>query len=264
MKKICLLCFLFFCCSQNLPVESRYDDQIVVEGYIYAHHPVRDIWVKSLGILVEEYNSDVGQPITSAVIELHKKGIIYHLTASEDSGRYIYTGQDLRVEPSDTFTLTVDYNGIHCTSCTVVPLEPEITSISLDTIIYAKDYPLPSKASYDSLWTTIQWTSNDESYFITMLKNNFNGDLYSSMLDYRPAPPGYLKYEYTLGSKRFPNAGQYIFYVYNVTNDYWNYYSARHHGDAKNPQRINNMINGYGLFSAASYDSVFVYAQESK
>ena len=107
------------------------EDLAVLEAFIFAGEPVDDIRV----ISTIPYNGTdtVATPINDASIRLIKNDVTYPLQPAGSDGYYLYTGNDLTVEPGDHFQLEMDYLGQRATAETIVPPPP--VGVSIDSTV---------------------------------------------------------------------------------------------------------------------------------
>ena len=100
---------IFLACETESPLEIQ-NDQVVIQGYLYANESVQDIRItRTLPIGSDESDPP---PINDASVRLIKDGQSYTLVPIEgDSGYYEYPDNDLSVETGDVFGIEVDYFG---------------------------------------------------------------------------------------------------------------------------------------------------------
>ncbi len=90
-------------------VDPSDSDQVVIEAFLFAGEPVRDIRLTGTVPLGE--NPDSAPTIDDATVRLIKEGVTYALTPAGEDGRYEYLGIDLVVAEGDEFRLEVEYFG---------------------------------------------------------------------------------------------------------------------------------------------------------
>ena len=96
---------LFQACN---PVPEPASDNYVVEAYVFAGEPVRDITIKELVPLDEpEGESEI---IEDARVVLKKGGSEYALVYNNASKKYRYAGSDLEISSLETLDLEVEVN----------------------------------------------------------------------------------------------------------------------------------------------------------
>ena len=146
-------------CQSNAPV--AYVPQVVVQGYLYANHPIDSIIVSQSQPVNVYYNVDsVG--ISGAQVSIMVDGTTYPLAErAQHHGSYYLPDTTFLVHSGKTYFLKIVANGTTVTAQTTVPDSIKITKPLPDTIQYPMDtvnvlnYPSP----------TLTWTGvNPVSY----------------------------------------------------------------------------------------------------
>ena len=114
------------------PIDPFEADLVVVEAFLFAGEPVRDIRLTATVLLGED--PALAPTIDDADVMLFKNGVAYVLTSVGDSGRYEYTGNDLVVAEGDEFRIEVAYFGRVAVGETIVPAPPVNVAVDGDTL----------------------------------------------------------------------------------------------------------------------------------
>jgi len=114
------------------PIDPFEADLVVVEAFLFAGEPVRDIRLTATVLLGED--PALAPTIDDADVMLFKNGVGYVLTSVGDSGRYEYTGNDLVVAEGDEFRIEVAYFGRVAVGETIVPAPPVNVAVDGDTL----------------------------------------------------------------------------------------------------------------------------------
>ncbi len=114
------------------PVDPFEADLVVVEAFLFAGEPVRDVRLTATVSLGED--PALAPTIDDADVTLFKDGVAYVLASVGDSGRYEYTGIDLVVAEGDEFRIEVAYFGRVAVGETIVPAPPVNVAVDGDTL----------------------------------------------------------------------------------------------------------------------------------
>jgi hypothetical protein len=126
--------------------EANYEPKIVIEGYLYPNHPVKNILLtRNLPLNKSIDPSTI--ILADAEVRITDLGImttIYPLTFNPDSGYFEYTGSELQIQHGSSYrlnvTATIDGQELQAESTTKVPL-PGFTiddSASTPSIVFGK------------------------------------------------------------------------------------------------------------------------------
>jgi hypothetical protein len=123
---------LFLACGEGIITvdQEKYEEKIVIEGYLYPHQAVNDIRI-SRNLPLNTNLTRKTLYIPDAVVQItdlqNGAGIPYLLTYNPDSGFYQYDGSDLVIEYGGKYQLNVEANiegkTLQASSVTRVPLE---------------------------------------------------------------------------------------------------------------------------------------------
>lgn len=139
-------------CQDAPPV--AYIQQISVQGYLFANHPIDSIIVDR-SLPVDLYYSRDSAGITDAQVTITVDSVTYPLTArANPPGCYYLPDTTMLVRSGKTYFLQIQYNGQTVTAQTTVPDSISITQRLPDSVQYPHDtinvinYPSP----------TVTWT----------------------------------------------------------------------------------------------------------
>lgn len=129
-------CWLISC--QDAPPVA-YIQQIAVQGYLFANHPIDSIIVDR-SLPVDLYYNRDSAGISDAQVTITVDGITYPLSArTTPSGCYYLPDTTMLVRSGKTYYLQIQYNGQTVTAQTTVPDSIKITKRLPDTLQYPQD-----------------------------------------------------------------------------------------------------------------------------
>ena len=118
---------------------------IVIEGYLYANHPIDSI-VVSRSLPIDAYFTDSAARVSGATVTITVDGRTYPLHESATQpGSYLLAADSLIVRSRKQYDLRVVALGQTVTASTTVPDSISITSTVPDTIRYPVGEPLGSE-----------------------------------------------------------------------------------------------------------------------
>lgn len=263
---ILLVLILILACS---PVPEPTSGNYVVEAYVYAGEPVRDITIKKLVPLSEpEGESEL---ITNANVTLRKGGADYLLTYSPVSQRYRYEGSDLQIENNETLSLEVEVNGRVATATSTVPTSPLGLSISKEEMVIAE---IESAADFlignplEGAEVTVTWNNPMNELHYTSVE--FRSTLLKPILppdvqevvdgiieDFAIVTVPNLDTTLTIQGGTLPSYGLYVVKLYKVNQEYADLYESETQDSRELNEPPSNIVNARGIFSAFASDSVF-------
>ncbi|MBN2008310.1 DUF4249 family protein [candidate division KSB1 bacterium] len=282
MKRI-ILFIIIAClmhCERMQVMQPTPEQPVIIQAYLYADKPVRDIRVSTLN------ETGLQAPVSDAILELNRNDHTYRLSLSDTAGSYFYDGTDLTVTPGDTFQLNATVDSHILTATTIVPLPPMITSVSSDTFFMdsaRQHIPAPydsTRMTWEKVWNyavEVNWTGDvpTADRFVVIInydrsslnfspyyekwgnsnKNKWAFHTYSlSLTKFIDAFPGYPQPE------EIPT-GNYRFYVYRVNKELTDLYDADLDPWGLGTTSFSNIKNGYGIFTALASDSVDIYVK---
>ena len=266
MKKLLFVLFIFLmichCSNTTQPLSSQ-SGQVVIQAYLFAGKPVNDVKISSL---IPWHSRTKRMPINDAKVFIEKNNLVFELMQSPgDSGYYQYNGSDLTVNAGDQFSLKVFYKNQTAFATTVVPSCPEIKNISRDTLIYPQ---YPNRPPEHDSQIKIEWDNEDEgdSLYYVVVRPKGHKEL-SIWNGYNPLPFGqesnywltgneWTFYHYIIHFFNVKFAGEYVFYLYHINQEYADLYKVRDVFQEHQTEAPTNIQNGYGIFTAFNCDSI--------
>jgi len=131
---IALLGFFAFSGCDN-PIQTAYQEQLVVNGFIYANEPIDSI-VLHRTTPFGSYYDDLDYAVDSATVTITVDGVAHTLLPTGLKGRYYLPASNLIVQGGKTYNLTViapdlQTGGVHtATSSTTVPMPIHFSAIA--------------------------------------------------------------------------------------------------------------------------------------
>ncbi len=117
------------------PIQSAYQEQLVVDGFIYANEPVDSI-VLHRTTPFGEYYDDLDYAVDSATVTITVDGVPHKLLPTGLKGRYYLPASDLIVVGGKTYDLAIiapnhQTGGVHSVSATTtVPMPIHFSAIA--------------------------------------------------------------------------------------------------------------------------------------
>jgi hypothetical protein len=260
---ICLAaCALAGCDSTT--GEPDYSDILVVEAFLYAGEPARDIRLTETVPLSDTIDAP---PINDAQVALVKHGLAYTLAATGDSGYYEYLGSDLTVEARDTFDIEVSYLGTVATGETVVPEPPVGVTIDRDTLwVTSFGSGMPGGGfNRENSQLAASWDNPNQLLHYVVVESL--EDSAESIIpdEFQRFGPGRFRLvnEPTKNDYQFidmmalRDLGRHVVRVYRVNQEYAQLYENRMQDSRDLNEPPSNIHGGLGVFSAFNSDSVF-------
>lgn len=228
------------------PLAPEPDGRFVVQAYLYAGEPVRDIRVTAT--LPVGATDSVAPPINDAGVALIRDGIRYALIPTPgDSGYYHYPGTDLTVAAEDVFDLEVTVGEATATGRTTVPPPPSDVSLS------------PSELRVDGFWATepvvVRWPNAERAWYFVSHQNIeedpepiFDGTIFIR--------PGVIVSEPTVADSTVLSVytirdyGRYRVSVHRVNDEYVQLYMSLRQDTRDLNEPATNIQDGYGIFTA--------------
>ncbi len=253
--------FLWTGCNNN-PVFPN-DTQVVLQAYLYANQPVKDIQVMS-SIAIGSSDT-TNTPISNASVALMRNGLRYQLSPSVGSpGYYSYQGNDLTVNAGDDFRIEVVAGGQTLTAETIVPKKPEQISLSIQTVSFQMD-SVQSRfgartrvTSSDS--AVVTWSNPSGDYFFVVVESVDAGRQLirpDSTFTRRFVSDPTNQSSFLVNDNSILYTGKHVVRLYHVDKEYANLYRSRTQDSRTLNEPLTNVNNGLGIFSAFASDSLF-------
>jgi uncharacterized protein DUF4249 len=250
------------------PIPEVASDNYVIEAYVFAGDPVREVTIKKLIPLDQpEGESEI---IETAIVSIVKMGKSYPLDFNPGTNQYRYSGLDLDIMPLDVLDLEVDVNGRISTASTVVPEPPEGLQISKSQMVIPKINSILDFIGNDPLADaelTVTWERQEDVLYYTVIE--FRSNLLIPILpgDVQDVVDGILEdfaiitapstdTTLVVNGALLPSYGPYIVKIYRVNKEYAELYGSETQDSRDLNQPPSNIINAQGIFSAFASDSI--------
>ncbi|MBU0474645.1 MAG: DUF4249 domain-containing protein [Bacteroidetes bacterium] len=239
-------------------------DLVVVQGFIYADQPVRDIFLSEvlpLGSL-----DTLAPSITDAEVFILKENNKYLLTANElKKGFYYYDQNDLTIKSGDELSLEVNYNGQQMFAETIVPPKPQNLILNTDTLLIPNiTTGIRDIVDLDKYSTTLTWNNIDNGYYYVVIENIEENpvpiDIQFGKFASRFVSAPSISSEYKVSFRTITHLGKHIMMLYRVNQEYVDLYESRDQDSRNLNEPLTNIKNGLGVFSAFASDSVYFNA----
>jgi hypothetical protein len=272
MKKLLfaiLLCLSFISC-QEVNLNNIAANQYVIEGFLYAGEPIKDIRVKSIYPLSDSEDSSV--PINDATVTLIKDGKQFKLNASGDDGYYHYANEDLQVNTGDEFQLEVVYNNIKATAKTTVPTPTTGLKLSIDSL---KVPQLPLSEGREAIVAVIRkfmgesridatWNNPSRDHYFMVVESVseiktpiFPGAILDALARFKFVSEPTEGSTLTFLGGSLVSYGQYVVKVYHINQEYAALYENRTQDSRDLNQPPSNVQNALGVFSAFNSQNAY-------
>jgi len=270
MKKIIIstLAILFFSgCTKTTQDIDLASDIPVVQSFLLPGSTPEVSLSKVIYFINEE--SDTDNSISNAIVFLHSGSAKFLLSESEDSkGKYQYFGDDLLIEPLETYGISFEYNNEEVTSTTAVPAKPtgfksSVYSIYLTRITADGGFGgMPNNSSID-----LSWDDPDNEFHLVSvqyLEDTF--DPVNELIEYDD-PRSAANFTslpvqnntYSIRSRQFQFFGRYHIILMRITPEYASLYESLSQSSLDGlAEPESNIINGKGIFTAYHADTLQV------
>ena len=249
-------------CSNNPEIPGG--TQVVVEGFLYATRPVRDI---RLSVSSAIGGSDsANPPLAGASVVLSKNGIPHQLSPdTARPGYYNSTDTSLSVNSGDDFRLAANASGETISAETVVPGKPQAIALSHDTLHFqVQTIQTPNggtRTAVTGLDTgMVTWSNPAGNFFYIVIES-----IDSARLPLRPEATFRNRFisqptneaSYTISNNSVAYTGRHVLRVYSVNREYADLYRSRQQDSRALNEPATNIHNGLGVFTAFASDSLF-------
>ncbi len=257
------LVFLVFSCEEVVEFDPNLGEP-VVEAFLYAGEPVDDIVLKR--VLPFGSDQDTVQFIEDANLVIIHNGIEYLLEqVSDNPGHYIYTGEGLAIIEGETYALSFEFGGLTIYAETTVPNTPEDVSISDSAIRIPQIETLQDLRDLrDNFENTIdiEWENTSGDYYYITVSN-----IEESPEDIDPN--SILPFNFSFISEptqldifplrlfaHYQQFGLHEAKIYHVNEEYALLYESLEQDSRDLNEPFSNVINGVGVFTAFSSQTV--------
>ena len=250
------------------------ENLVVVQAYIYAGQPVKDIMLMSTLALDDE--SSIATPIDSAEVTLFRGNEQFNLEPVHDydtteidttySLSYFSPDSNLIVNEGDTFRLEINYMDQIITSETVVPAKPDSFLSTVDTLWvpeFNRNIDYIRWIFADSNRIRLDWDNPDDLYHYLLMDNV---ELDPQPLE-KQAPPRFKSFisqpfidtTYTILASNITHFGRHDIVLFHVKTDYVLLYQSSGQNTRDLNEPYSNINGGLGIFSAFNSDTTSVY-----
>ena len=250
------------------------ENLVVVQAYIYAGQPVKDILLMSTLALDDE--SSIATPIDSAEVTLSRGNEQFKLEPVHDydtteidttySLSYFSPDSNLIVNEGDTFRLEINYMDQIITSETVVPAKPDSFLSTVDTLWvpeFNRNIDYIRWIIADSNRIRLDWDNPDDFYHYLLMDNV---ELDPQPLE-KQAPPRFKSFisqpfidtTYTILASNITHFGRHDIVLFHVKTDYVLLYQSSGQNTRDLNEPYSNINGGLGIFSAFNSDTTSVY-----
>ncbi len=259
-----LTIYISFGCEENVSTEID-KDLIVVQGFVYANQPVKDIYLSEVLSLGAE--DTLAPPIINAEVIIKKGNNNYSLISDDNrEGFYYYSGNDLIINSGDEIFLEVNIDDRKITAQTTVPSKPTNLLLDSGTLPIPEFTPGSGRRPTDleSYNIKLTWDNSDNSYHYVTIDNigqdptfiDLNTGKFSSRFISEPS----ISSEYRVSFALITHLGEHRLILYKVNQEYVDLYESRDQDSRNLNEPLTNIENGLGVFSAFASDTVYFNA----
>lgn len=193
------------------------------------------------------------QPVKDAEVIIEKRGINYNLEPVDEQPG-VYKNSDLEIMEGELYKLSVFYKGIQAFSETTIPGKPQNLASSTKSLIY------PSETEFSF---AISWQKQTEFSYLTLNSvSEFDNEKISIPTN-ENYTPFYLEQPYQqeiaiFSLSDFKYYGTNTIKIFSINEEYRMLYEYQRLYKFDNPPIETNIINGLGIFTGISYDSINV------
>lgn len=262
---ILIILYFFMACDDSLDTEPKF----IVEGFVFAGEPVRNIKVKEQLSITE--SDSVERLIEDAHVLLKKEDMEYILQYEE--GLYKYFGNDLTISPGDELRLEVTVVDRKAYAETVVPQPTSGLSLSHNQMAIPKlrlSFNLVEQLTklFFDVRITARWDDpSNELHFIviepvvdqfdSIFPAGFPQEGIDFLSSFKFAPQALEEDTFSIVGLAFESFGRHRAKVYKVNQEYANLFNNPEQDSRDLTAPPTNVVNGFGIFSAFAADSIF-------
>jgi len=272
MRNLVYVFYLFFIAASCTKITPDQENKIVVEAFLFEGEKVDDIRLTKL--LAYGGDDTIPQPINDAEIDIIWQGTSYRLENTNDSGYYNYPGIDLQVIQGEIYELKVNYNDFDISALTICPPKPQNVSITKDTMKLVFISLIDSFLTGGNLTppdpdsVIVSWPNPNGEYFyviaenVDSVKENIYPDFVIGLLSFFFQSQPTTESTYTFFDSDFTQYGKHEIRVYKVNQEYVDLYTSFNQDSRTQAEPLTNIINGLGVFTAVSYETVPLYVKK--
>lgn len=260
-----LLIFFFSSCTKV--EELNFENNFVIEAFIFGNEPIDNIKLKTTYPL--DATEDISDPINDATVQLLKNGNVYELQPSGNEGLYHYAGNDLSVNSGDIFHLEVNYKNRVATAHTTIPTPPTNVAINLETVSIPRVGLNPSeiqslRAVLQGLFINVTWDNPNEAWYYVVVENIeqdddpiFPPEIEGVLQNFRfVSDPTQSNSQIVIGAG-LKHYGTHKVTVYHVNQEYADLFENRTQDSRDLNEPPSNIENALGIFTGFASQSVF-------
>ncbi|RNC83649.1 MAG: DUF4249 family protein [Balneola sp.] len=249
-------------CSDGT-VNLSVTEEVVVEGFIYSGNPVNSIHISRLIPFISEEEEDFSINDANVLIEWNDTSYLLSPDGNE-SGAYLYEGNDLQIIDGNTYVLSFEYFGERIVSSTTVPEKPQGLSVSDPRIEIEQINELQDLFERTEIPNIeIYWDNPEGNYYFARVENiesdpeeivtidfgdnerNLSFEIEPTNLDVFNVIP------FTL-----THYGRYQVVLYHVNQEYVDLYESGDQDSRNLSEPPSNVENGLGIFTSFSSDTL--------
>lgn len=250
-----VIIILLYACSDEQSINL---DKVIVEGYLYANQPVKDIRISKMLPYGSKSHFD---PIPDAAVYILHNDQYYKLTPKNgQTGRYYDATEQLIVKNGEQYKLIMNYKNNNITSTTKVPL-----AIKKLTINY-KQFIVDSLQFNSANQLVITWKGNENDYYFSSIecvekkpekisRESSHGD--NAVADFNDRAYPTLEHFIYISERDVQYYGRHKITLFSVLPEYAELYDLSIQQVKEIRTNGGNINNGYGIFTAINRDSLF-------
>jgi len=247
----------------------------VIEAFLYAGEPVRDVRVKEIADLEGTDTTEV--PIQDAIVTLTEGSNSYSLEYNMGTGKYEYNGNDLEIRTGDEFNLSVIVNEREATGQTIVPSRPENVNLSdnkviIPTLVLSLGLRDQIFELFNEARISVNWKNTDEESFYVAIDKRVQDidpilpelipdDARELITSFRFISEPSQDSSFDIVGVSLETYGLHVAKVYRVNPEYEDLFNNLEQDSRDLNEPPSNIVNALGIFTAFAGDSVFFEVQ---
>jgi len=242
----------------------------VVEGFLFAGQPVKDITIKQ----VSSFGSDEETIfINDLEVSIIHNNTSFLLTSNPDKpGNYTYSGQGLDVEIGETYSISFNFEGKAVTGSTTIPPKPVNFVANTNTLEVPQINTLQDLLDFrnnESNTITVEWDNPNSDFYFLVIEN----------LEENPEaidPNGVINQNFEFTSTpvtndfftlrplvHFVQFGRHRVVLHRINEEYAFLFESVEDLNSRDlNEPFSNITNGEGIFSGFAGDTLFFDIQQ--
>lgn len=246
-------------CTQAAAVQDA--KQIVVQAYLFAGEPVRDVFVGTSFAVGSTDSTNI--PVSTATVTLTQnagKQFILTPTAGK-AGYYSFAGEALEVRSGDVFRIDVRVGDASVYATTTVPSKPDSVGLSRASITLQVNTISTPRGSFTQLITSdsvvAMWPNDAKEYYYTVTTSidPARVQLRTDSLRFQCLSEPTTESRQRIATPELRYTGLHSVKVYHVNKEYADLYKSRAQDSRTLSEPLTNIKGGLGVFSAFASDS---------